>query len=393
MKPLIIFLILCAIAVGISVAAVGQQGYVLFFIPPATEIKMSLNAAIPLAVGLFFLLYVLIHFLKMAVKLPGQVRGYRENRRKNHAQADLQNAVVAMIEGRYDQAVHLAEKSLEASSDSDFNRLIAARSVHHLNEMDKRDAWFAQAVQSPELKNAVEISRAALLTDAGDPEGVETAIGHIDVKDRSRLAHRLLVKAYVAQQKWTQLLEFLRDFGRRGDRNKEQVAELKREAQRHILADAGLTKAQMDVMWHLTPDDERTDPVILLAFAQCAVRLGDYLFVRRQVESFLERDWDGQLVRLYGSFLDPDAEAVQLERLEAWQQQRPDDADLQFALGRLCTAKQLWGKAEEYLESSQVLKPCDQTRLALAQLFDKTGRPEKATEIYRQIAQVYTPAC
>ena len=393
MKPLIIFLILCAIAVGISIAAVGQQGYVLFFIPPATEVKISLSAAIPLAVGLWFLCYALLHFLKFAVKLPQQVKGYRENRRKQHAQTDLQNAVVAMIEGRYDKAVYLTEKSLGADGSSGFNRLIAARSVHHLQEMDKRDLWFEQAAQNPELKNAVEISRAALLTDMKDPDGAETAISRVDIKDRSRLAHRLLIKAYFAQQKWTEALEFLRDFGRRGDRNKEQVAELKREAQQHIMADIGLTKQQMDVMWHLTPDDERSDPAILLAFAQCALRLKDYLFIRRQVESFLERDWDGQLVRLYGSFLDPDAEAVQLERLEEWQQQRSDDADLQYALGKLCTAKQLWGKAEEYLESSLVLKSCDQTRLALAQLFEKTARAEKATESYRQIALTYIPFC
>ena len=386
MKPLIIFLILCAVAVGVSVSLTGQQGYVEFFIPPATKVTLSLSLAISLLIGLFFLLFAVIHFLKFAIALPHQAKQYRENKRKEKAKQELQQAVAAMIEGRYDQTLLLTEKSFDADDAPELNRLIAARAAHHMGQIEDRDKWFEAAAQKPEFKKAVEVSRAALLTDAKDFAGVEAAINQVDIKERSRLSYRLLIKAYFAQEKWQEALEFLRDFGRRGDRNKEQVAQAKRIAQHHILGNPEIDKAQMDIFWHLTPDDERNDPVILADFIRCALRLEDYVFIRRQVESFLERDWDGPLVRLYGSFLDPNAKEVQLERLVEWQKTHEDDADLIFALGMLHMKMEQWEEAQKYLEQSLQMAHCIQTEIALADVYDHTSKHKKASEIYRHIA-------
>ncbi|MET5021083.1 heme biosynthesis protein HemY, partial [Burkholderia pseudomallei] len=41
-----------------------------------------------------------------------------------------------------------------------------------------------------------------------------------------------------------------------------------------------------------------------------------------------------------------------IQKAVGWRRERPDDADLLFALGRLCQQQLLWGKAQSFLESA-----------------------------------------
>ena len=56
------------------------------------------------------------------------------------------------------------------------------------------------------------------------------------------------------------------------------------------------------------------------------------------------------------------------------------------ALGRLCAAQGLWGKAEEFLVVAAGMAPDRETHLLLAQLYERLGRAEEAHERYRLAA-------
>jgi HemY protein len=48
---------------------------------------------------------------------------------------------------------------------------------------------------------------------------------------------------------------------------------------------------------------------------------------------------------------------AQIERAEDWLREHPDDASLLLALGKLCAAEKLWGKAQSYIEGPRRLRP------------------------------------
>ena len=79
---------------------------------------------------------------------------------------------------------------------------------------------------------------------------------------------------------------------------------------------------------------------------------------------------------------------ARIAHAEKWLAQHPRDAQLLFALGRLCRRKQLWGKAQSYLEASLSIRPMRHTHLELASLFDELGRTEEANRHYRQAASL-----
>ncbi|MDD5240574.1 MAG: heme biosynthesis protein HemY, partial [Sulfuricella sp.] len=72
-----------------------------------------------------------------------------------------------------------------------------------------------------------------------------------------------------------------------------------------------------------------------------------------------------------------------IERAENWLKKHPDDAALLQALGKLCAKRELWGKAQSYLEASLSIEPSAETHLALAQLLEKIDRAEEAGKHYR----------
>ncbi len=93
MKGLLWVLALFALAVGVSLAARTHEGYVLVVMPPY-RVELSLNLAILLCLGAFFVLHGLLRALSLARSLPRRARAYREKRQQQAR--DVQAAPVAL---------------------------------------------------------------------------------------------------------------------------------------------------------------------------------------------------------------------------------------------------------------------------------------------------------
>src|SRR5690606_3817398 len=97
------------------------------------------------------------------------------------------------------------------------------------------------------------------------------------------------------------------------------------------------------------------------------------------METALAAQWQEPLVRRYSlvSLQADDALAIkQLERAEAWHQERQRDARLLLALGRLSLRNQLWGKARDYFEHSMRVQPDTEDVAELARLLQNLREPE-----------------
>jgi len=118
--------------------------------------------------------------------------------------------------------------------------------------------------------------------------------------------------------------------------------------------------------------------------------LGDCRSAHRIIEEALERNWDGTLALLYGEREDRDA-LERLERAEKWLTDRPGEAELLLTLGRLCVQRELWGKAQSYLEASLATQPTQAAHIALARLYERLGRAEEAGRHFRASADLVQP--
>jgi HemY protein len=139
--------------------------------------------------------------------------------------------------------------------------------------------------------------------------------------------------------------------------------------------------------WESTPRADRVRPKVAAAAARALMQLGDCRRAHRIIEDALDRTWDGALALLYGECVDRDA-LDRLERAEKWLGERPGETELLLTLGRLCVQRELWGKAQSYLEASLATRPTQAAHVALARLFDRLGRQDEAGRHFRASADL-----
>ena len=145
MRGLLWVLGLFALAVGISLAAHVNEGYVLLVVPPYRG-EISLNLAIMLLILSFLLLHALVR--AAALSLPRKVGEFRERRGREKALALLGDSVRLLFEGRYDEARKAAAKAHAATpSVAVPAALLAARASQGLGDAGRTKEWIERANQ------------------------------------------------------------------------------------------------------------------------------------------------------------------------------------------------------------------------------------------------------
>jgi HemY protein len=129
--------------------------------------------------------------------------------------------------------------------------------------------------------------------------------------------------------------------------------------------------------WSRLPESARTEPRVARAAARSFLQLGGDREAAEIVVRSLDREWDSDLVEVYGACRLGDA-TRQLEQAEAWLAAHNGDAVLLQVLGTLCERTQLWGKAQTYFEASLALDNRWRTHLMLGEMLGRLGRADEA---------------
>jgi HemY protein len=142
--------------------------------------------------------------------------------------------------------------------------------------------------------------------------------------------------------------------------------------------------------WQSLSVTERQSPRLADLAAELLIALDRRAEAKKIVEDALAHNWDARLLRRYPDCIVGGDAVPLIQRAEAWQKERTEDADLLFTLGRLCLHQQLWGKAQAFLESALKLADNEplkiRTHRALARLHEQLGDADKAAEHYRASA-------
>src|SRR2546426_499932 len=190
-------------------------------------------------------------------------------------------------------------------------------------------------------------------------------------------ALRLELRASQAARRFAAIPPLVEQLVKRGVFDAAQGDQVRIAAQREQLRALAHDAAGLRDAWNRLPESTRMLPPIARAAALSFLQLGGDREAVEIVARGLEREWDSELVELYGECRVPDA-TRQIEQAEHWLAAHNQDAALLRVLGTLCQRQQLWGKAQTYLEASVALDDHWRTHLALGEMLGRLGRSDEA---------------
>lgn len=385
MKGLLWVLALFALAVGISLAAKYNEGYVLLVFPPYRA-EISLNLTIVLILAGFLSLYALLRGVALTVAMPRRVREFRQHREREKTIGELFDVVRLLFEGRYTQAMKKAADAHSAGQSPALAALLAARSAQRLHEHHKQQNWLERAAQADEkMRPACLMLEAEMHIEMQRfDEAVNTLRRLQETSGRHIAAHRLELRAQQGCGNWDEVLRIARLLEKRKALMPELAQEMKLKAHQENVRQRRSDLAQLQIYLKKLPAREQS-PRLARVFAEALIELGAHDEALSFIEAQLEAEWDSRLVGLYGRTPGGDF-AARLASADQWLLQHRDDPQLLMALGRMCLDQRLWGKAQSYLEAALSLEDSREVRLELARLFEQTERADEAMQQYRAAA-------
>ena len=378
MRFLFWFLLLAVAAVVAALAAKLNNGYALLVAPPY-RIELSLNLLLILIVAGFASLYVALRMIMRTVRLPVQVREWRRRQKEGRSRIKLDAATVALLEGRYGKAQQQADEALAFPRASGLAALVGARAAVDVRQYARAEEFLARPeAQSTSLAVPRLTLSAEIALEQGQPQEALRILGALKREAGMHTAAlRLELRAAQAAQRFGDIPPLVEQLVKRGVFDAAQGEQVKTAAQREQLRSLASDAAGLRDAWSGLPDATRTQPKIARAAAQSFLQLGGDREAAEIIARSLERDWDSDLVDLYGECRLGDP-TRQLEQAERWLTAHSRDAALLRVLGTLCERQQLWGKAQTYLEASLALDNHWRTHLVLGEMLGRLGRGDEA---------------
>ena len=378
MRFLFWFLLLAVAAVVAALAVKLNTGYALLVAPPY-RVELSLNLLLILVVGGFVALYLAIRLVAGTVQMPARVRVWRRQQKLERARAKQDAAVVALLEGRYGKAQQHAQEALAIPGSSALNALIAARAAIDVREFDAAEQFLASPdAQVPSLSVPRLMLSAEIALEHGQPQEALRLLQELRKEAGMHTAAlRLELRSLQAARRWADIPALLEQLVKRKVLDATQADHVRVTAHSEQLKALTHDAAGLRDYWARLPESTRVHTKVARAAAQSFLQLGGDREAAELIGASLARDWDSDLVELYGECHLADA-TRQLEQAERWLTTHNQDAVLLRVLGLLCQRAQLWGKAQTYLEASLAVGDGWQAHLALGEMLGRQGRDSEA---------------
>lgn len=389
MRYLIWILLIFAAAVALVIAA-QNPGYVLLVYPPY-RIEFSLTFFVVLLLAGFLSAYVLIRLLAAVVNLPATVQAFRTSRTLNRQRKAREECLQDYFSGSFAQAEKRAVQAMRDGDESPLLPVIAARSAHEQHAHARRDAYLETLQGKAGEAGALHLlTEARFLLDGKDAKSVLALLPslyeHTGNNHPGALA--LELKARQMHGDWPQVLALLARLEKRALIDSGIAARLREQAWLAQLR-VQSTPEELNSCLNAMPPEIRRQNKVTAEAASLLIRQGQCEAASGLLAVSLDAEWDTRLAGLYGECSAESEDALaRIARAEKWLTQHPDDARLLLALGKLCLQRQLWGKAQNYLEASLSVAPTREAYTALARLFQETQQPDLAAQNFQRAAML-----
>ena len=396
MKQLIwiIFLFLCAI--GLAMLAKTYTGNV-YFVVEGYSLRMNLNFFIIAALLSVFVWYLLIKLLVSIFGTPHRLSQFGASRRSRKAAQELNAAGLAYFEGKFQEAAQHADKVL-ANKQAGDNRMLAlmlaAHAADQSHNTEARDQYLNDIAQLP---GKAQLSRHLLLAESAlNQQDYDTANTHLtaaaQINPRLTRLARLQLRMALDKGDALDILDKTEKLHRAGAMNETEAQQTAEVAYRKLL-DLATDAAGMKACLKRIPETLRNN-ALNVAIARKYNELGLYDQAIAWVNTHYPATRDANLLPPFVAsvrYLDDRRQQKAIDTGDAWLKDNPKDARLLMYLGELAAQKQLWGKAQGYLEASLQAQATPQARLVLAKVFDEMDKPGQAEQQRQLVLSEITP--
>lgn len=371
----VIWLLLLAVVAVVAASLLGPNDGLVSVYWGGWRTDLSLNLAVLLLLGVGAVLTLAVQALNSLVSLPRRARQWRALRRERAAEAALREALAEYFAGRYGRAQKAAQRALVLQDDADalvgdarfrlLARLLAAGSLHRLQDRRRRDAMVERALSerpgTPAAAAAGDDATRLLAAEwALDDRDAARALEMLDALPpgaaRRTQALRLRLQAVRLARQPVEALRTARLLA-----NHQAFSPLVAQTLLRSLAADALETAhdlqQLRRLWNQFDAHDRRDALVVARAAQRAVPLGGADDARQWLRPF----WD-RLAELPREERDAIALALAdaregigsdwLPRLESAAQAFGHEPAVVVAVGLALAERQLWGKARALLEQA-----------------------------------------
>lgn len=340
----------------------------------------TVETSVLVLVGAFIVLWVVVQSLLRLYRLPAETARRVSEKR---ALVQLEKGLLALSEGDWKAAEKALQRSTSTEGRNTARYLAAAQAAHGQDAMERSERYLEQADSGGRKKKfLVELTRARMLMASGRRAEALPILrelqsrrpGHPQVLD-------IMVRCLRELGEWDELQSLMPLLKKKDVLNDEQAEELQIHIAGHRLADAPDAES-LQAAWKSLPRAMKREPRVIEIFAEAASRMERAEMAEPVLRASLKQQWSPKLVLRYG---DPGAgdAALRLKQCEKWMLEREGDAALNMALGRLCAAQELWGKARHHLIRSLEIEPTAAGYDSLGQLLERLGELESAMTCFR----------
>lgn len=361
----------------VGTLVVRDPGYVLV-VYDQMAVETSLWLGLGLLAGACLVVFVIVYMLVKISASGRHLGAWRRERRSQGARRQTVRGLMLMAEGEWAEARRLLTATAPDAQSPLINYLNAARAAHEMGDGDGRDDLLRRAHEStPAARLAVGLTQAELQKSAGQWEQcLATVLQLRSHHPRHPQVLSMLAECYEHLADWRALVALLPELKKAGLVQGEELTQLQVRAWSHQLAAADAPPA---ATWKLIPRELRREPALVASYARQLAETGDVGEAESAIRTALDRDWQAELVELYGRVVSGDVER-QLVVAEGWLKERPNDAGLLLTLGRICLMNHLWAQAREYLEASLRLRRSPDVYGELGRLCSALGDVDRGTE-------------
>ena len=386
-KLVMSILLLVIIILGAVLLVRDDPGFVLI-----KYADFSIETSLAFGIVAMIIAMVLIHFILKILRgiwrLPKSMKRQSQNRRFEKSRKLLNQGLIDLAEGRFEQAETNLIKLVDYSESPLLHYLAAARAAQLQGKHDERDAYLKAAHEArPEAEIAIGVTQAELQLAHQQTEQSLATLTHLRrVAPKHDYIAKLLARAYYELEDWQPLVALLPEVRRKKLITESRLKKMEAEAYKGMLSSIAISgdAAALEKAWYGIPRSQQTAPGLLLHYIGLINKAGIKIdSAENLLVKSLETGWDDRLIEVYGQFNASDANA-QLKQAEKWLIDYSQNENLLLALGRICVRARLWGKAQGYLEASIGIRPTPASCLALAELFGKQLKEnEKAIKFYQ----------
>ena len=348
-----------------------------------TTLAFALAALIVVMVALYYL----VRLLRGLWRMPAAVQRQSRNRRYAKSRRQLNQGLIDLAEGRFEQAETHLMRMVEYSESPLVHYLAAARAAQLQGKHDARDNYLKAAHEAnPDAELAIGVTQAELQLAHHQTEQALATLTHLHgIAPRHDYVTMLLARAYFELEDWTALVDILPDVRRKKLLEPKRLREMELAGYSGVLGRAATSQSSFERAWSDMPKNLRSDPAMMRYYLDMMARQRWYSHGAEQMLlKSLDNQWDDALIEVYGRFQAKDANA-QLAHAEKWLDDFGHNEHLLLALGRISMRARLWGKAQGYFEASIGARATPAACLALAELFEQQlQQPDKAAAYYQR---------